>query len=154
MNTHFQQDFDPKTHKITENYMFTSKLHRNYLERELNKTGVYRSQHQILMFIANNPNVSQKDIAKLHHVSTATIAVSLKKLEKGGYIVRSMDKEDNRFNKICITGRGMDIVNNSINVFKRIEKNMFDGFSEEELNQFNGYFERLCKNLDRLLIEN
>ena len=72
--------------KLVEKYIQTNRRHRKILEQELNFTGVYRSQHQLLMFIADNPNVSQKELARLYGVSTATIAVSLKKLEQGGYI--------------------------------------------------------------------
>ncbi|WP_243009173.1 helix-turn-helix domain-containing protein [Clostridium sp. AM58-1XD] len=62
-------------HKTVEKAVYVVRLHRLLLERLLNKTGVYRSQHQILMDIARFPEASQKDIAMRHHVSTATIAV-------------------------------------------------------------------------------
>ena len=136
MKGNFDYLFDPALHRIVEKYMFANKLHRSYLERELKKTGVFRSQHQLLMYIARNPNASQKDIAKINHVSTATIAVSLKKLEKGGYIKRTIDKEDNRFNQISITDKGMEIVKSSVYIFKRAEDRMFHGFSQEDLEQF------------------
>lgn len=140
-----------KEHKIIEKYMIINKLHHMYLERELNQSGVFRSQHQILMYIAKFPNASQKDIANCRHVSTSTIAVSLKKLEKGGYISRMMDAEDNRFNQICITPKGREIVDNSIQVFKRVEEALFASFSEEELEQFEGFLDRARLNMEYLM---
>ena len=91
-------------HCLIETYIRVARLHRSMMERRLDGTGVYRSQHQILMFVSDNPNVSQKELARMYGVSGATIAVSLKKLERGGYIRRLVDQEDNRCNQICITG--------------------------------------------------
>lgn len=140
-------------HHVVETLMGINRAHRMVLERQLNKTGVYRSQHQILMYIADNPNVSQKDIAKLHHVSTATIAVSLKKLESGGYIKRVVDQKDNRFNQICITPSGEAVVENSIRCFQELEERMFAGFSPEESGQLNTLLERMRQNLEQMLPE-
>ena len=82
--------------ELTENWMDINHLHRTILERKLNQNGLYRSQHQLLMYISDHPNQSQKEIAKLNRISPATAAVTLKKLEKGGYIHRAADNRDNR----------------------------------------------------------
>lgn len=148
-----RSDWDTPQHRLMETYMEISRLRRTVLERQLNKTGVYRSQHQILMYISDNPNVSQKEIARLHHVSTATIAVSLKKLESGGYIKRVVDQKDNRFNKICITEKGSAIVEQSIKCFCKMDSQMFDGFSDEEIGVLQQYMNRIFDNLNKLLPE-
>ena len=147
------KDWDSPYHTLIGEYIYGNRLHRTVLERQLNKTGVYRSQHQILMFIAKNPNSSQKDIANTFHVSTATIAVSLKKLEKGGYIKRIVDQEDNRFNKICITEKGSQIVESSMKFFRYVEEQMFSGFSKEEMDCLEGLFKRMNMNLQNLMTE-
>lgn len=131
----------------------TNKLHRMYLDREVNKSGVYRSQHQILMYIAQFPNASQKEIASHQNVSTATIAVSLKKLEKGGYISRVSNENDNRFNQIRITPKGEAVVEESCQVFRKAEEAMFSDFDEADLSRFEEYLERIRLNLEYLLQE-
>ena len=50
----------------------------------------------------------------MYGVSGATMAVSLKKLEKGGYINRLVDQHDNRCNQICITEKGREVVEESV----------------------------------------
>lgn len=150
---HHLEGWDSPEHSLMESYMEVSRLHRMVMERQLNKTGVYRSQHQILMYIADNPNASQKEIAMLHHVSTATIAVSLKKLENGGYIKRVVDQEDNRFNQICITEKGSAVVEQSLQYFQKLDRLMFDGFGREELERFQQYMDRVRDNLRSLLPE-
>lgn len=145
--------WDSPYRRLVESLIGVNRAHRMVLERQLNKTGVYRSQHQLLMYIAHNPNVSQKELAALHHVSTATVAVSLKKLENGGYVRRVVDKNDNRYNQICITEKGKTIVDGSIRYFQELEIQMFDGFSEEELHQLQEFGDRISRNLEQVLLE-
>ena len=52
--------FDSPEHRLIEKYIRVTRLHRSVIEHRLEGTGVYRSQHQILMFASHNPNVSQK----------------------------------------------------------------------------------------------
>lgn len=138
-------------HRLVEKYMKINRIQRSVIGRQLGKTGVYRSQHQILMFVADSPNVSQKDIAAQYEVSTATIAVSLKKLEKGGYIRRIVDEKDNRFNQICITEKGRKVVKDSVEIFKDIENHMFEGFSESEFHTLDQLLDKVYGNLERQL---
>ncbi len=153
MSCDFHDNMETRNHELVEKYFMANKLHRMYLERELNKSGVYRSQHQILMFISRCPNASQKEIANRQHVSTATIAVSLKKMEKGGYISRVADKDDNRFNQICITPKGQAVVEGSEKIFKKVENALFAGFTDEELDQFEGFLDKVRLNLEYLFQE-
>lgn len=142
---------DSPAHRLVEKYMKINRIQRSVIERQLGKTGVYRSQHQILMFVADSPNVSQKEIAAKYGVSTATIAVSLKKLEKGGYIRRIVDEKDNRFNQICITEKGKQVVDDSVKTFTRIENRMFEGFSEEEFKSLEQLLDKVFRNLEKEL---
>lgn len=144
---------DTPVGRLIDTYMQIWRLHRNVLERGLNGTGVYRSQHQLLMYIADHPNLSQKEIARQMQVSAATVAVSLKKLESGAYIRRVVDQADNRYNQICITEKGQKVVEHSICFFNRLETRLFDGFSEQEMGEFQGYLDRMLENLASFLPE-
>ena len=118
-----------------------------------NQNGLYRSQHQLLMYISDHPNQSQKEIARLNRISPATAAVTLKKLEKGGYIHRVADDRDNRCNQICLTEKGKLVVEYSIRYFSQVQQRMFAGFTEEERTRLTGDLERIKKNLTEFLSE-
>ncbi|MFR1832152.1 MAG: MarR family winged helix-turn-helix transcriptional regulator [Lachnospiraceae bacterium] len=139
------------SHKCVWKYMEIVRLHRTVLEHRFSKTGVYRSQHQILMYVSDHPNASQKEIAERYKISTAAIAVSLKKLEKGGYIRREVDEKDNRYNQIDLTEKGRQIVDISQSIFGQVEEEMFDGFSGEDFEKLMEYLERVRKNLERIV---
>jgi len=127
--------------------------HRRIMQKFLDETGVYQAQHRLLMEIFRNPDVSQNDIARSMDVSAATIAVSLKKLEKGGYIKRETVEEDNRFNKITITEKGNKVVEQSKQIFDLVHQKVFEGFSEEEKRTLFTLLQKLNSNLDRMEAE-
>lgn len=143
---------EPNTpnHKALKSLMKIFRLHRLAIERRVRQTGVYRSQHQILMFIAANPDATQKEIARLHETSPATIAVSLKKLEKAGYIRRVVDQEDNRCNRLQVTEKGQLVVNQSYVIFRQIEEEMFAGFSQEDFRDLDQFLGRINRNINRM----
>lgn len=121
--------------------------HRYVMEKLFDSTGVFQGQHRMLMCISDNEFVSQKEIAAHMKISTATVAVSLKKLEKGGYIEKIVDENDNRLNKIVLTDKAKAIVNDSKKMFDTVEDTMFKNFSNEEKQQFKEYLERIEGNL-------
>ena len=121
--------------------------HRRMMEIELESTGVFQSQHRLLMEISKNPQRSQKELAEKMKVSTAAVAVSLKKLEKGGYIIRETDAEDTRLNQVVITKKGEDVVRKSMEIFKKTDARLFEGFSKEEIIELAEILDRLTENL-------
>lgn len=140
-------------HSVLMKYMKIMKMHRCLLDEQGKRTGVYRSQHQILMMISEHSNVSQKELAKRLYVSSATIAVSVKKLEKGGFITRIVDKDDNRINKLCLTEKGRNMVGSSREYFRNIEAKMFEGFSDEDLAYMEQVLDRIYENLYQIPAE-
>ncbi len=136
--------------RLLKQYMRIGRKHCCVMERMLNSTGVYRSQHRILMCICDHPNISQKELARMNDVTSATIAVTLKKLEKGGYISRVVNERDNRFNQISVTEKGQRVLKEGREIFTEVEKAMFSDFTEEDFALLGAYFDRIMGNLARL----
>lgn len=143
---------EPNTpgHRVMKLFGKVTRMQRSVIASRVKQTGVYRSQHQILMYIALNPDASQKDIARMHEVSTATIAVSLKKLEKGGYIRRVVDTLDNRCNRLQITEKGRQVVDQSHAIFLNTEKEMFGGFTEDDFQTLERLLARVYRNMEQM----
>lgn len=134
-------------HRIMDAFINAGKYHRAMLEKRLQDTGVFRGQHHVLMCISDHENISQKELARIMNVSTAAIAVSLKKLEKGGYIGRAVDSNDNRYNNIRITEKGSEVVCQSVDIFQKAEEQTFAGFTEEEKVLFLDFLIRAGENI-------
>jgi len=124
--------------------------HKKIMLNYLDETGVYQSQHRLLMEISHNSNTSQIDIARSMNVSAATVAVSLKKLERGGYINKVMDKWDNRLNQITVTEKGNRVVEQSKQIFESTDRKVFMGLTEEEKHTLSVLLRKLDANLDRM----
>lgn len=123
-------------------------MHRRIMDRNLDTLEIHHGQHRILMELAKAKSDSQKDIAEKMNISTATIAVAVKKLEKGGFIEKIMDPSDNRTNNIIITKKGRDIVEKSHRIFESVDKKVLKDFTEEEQEAFMSFLQRINKNLN------
>ena len=124
--------------------------HKKIMQNYIDETGVYHAQYRLLLAISHNENASQNDIAKLMDVSAATIAVSLKKLEKGGYINREIDEKDNRLNKINITEKGKKVVEQSKKIFEAVDQKVFQGITDEEKAALINLLQKLNNNLSKI----
>ena len=105
---------------------------RRCVEKKVAGTGVFRSQHKLLMTLGNHQDCSQTELAE--------------KLEKTGYISRQCDSRDNRVNQIVITEKGQDMIRRSVEYFREIDENMLKGFSEQEIQELNGLLTRMQQN--------
>ncbi len=134
-------------HKIKHfHHVFERVIHHN-----LNNCEVYAGESRLLMMIADNDNFSQRELAKKLGTSPASVGVSLKKLEHKGYISRTVADNDSRANIIQLTPKGDDFIENSHELFQKLDKETFEGFSDEEMNLLDNFMDRLHENLLKML---
>ena len=119
----------------------TDRQLRRCIEKKVNHTGIYQSQHRLLMHLNHHPNCSQIEIAREMEISPAAVAVSLKKLET--------TESDSRTHRVTITKKGRSVIERSEQMFWETEKAMFEGFSEEEMQSLQQFLERIYENLLR-----
>ncbi len=136
-------------HQIVNLFRQSDQAMKRVIGKKVEDTGIYRSQHRLLMILGKHPDCSQTAIANKLEISPAAVAVSLKKLEKAGYITRSCDAEDNRMNHVVITDKGKKAIDQSILYFQEIEDAMFEGFSQEELETYAAFLGRVIQNEER-----
>ena len=130
--------------------MFTMRLHHKVVEKYVSALGIHHGQHRLLMRLTKQEWKSQKELADSMEISTATVAVSLKKLEQGGYITREVVSDDNRYNQLEITNKGREVVKESCKIFEHIDNTMFKGFTEEEKEEFYRLVKKMNQNLTEL----
>lgn len=93
---------------------------------------------------------SQRELAEQLHVTPATVTVSLRSMERDGYITKITDPNDMRRKRIALTDKGREVLDKLDEVYERIGRAMFDGFSPEERDQISDYFKRMIDNLNDL----
>ena len=84
--------------------------HRNIIDARFREKGLYFGQPPILKYLSEHKNATQKDIADFLHVSTPSVAKSLKRMEESGLLVRIENKKDARRNSIKLTRKGKELV--------------------------------------------
>lgn len=126
----------------------TMRKHHHVFDKMRERTGLGRSAHRMLMILSDSDStLSQTCLAEKLEISTAAVAVTLKKMETDGYILRKANAADSRFNTIELTQKGEQIVEMSKKSFDLIDASIFNGFSDEEMAQFNSYMDRIQANI-------
>lgn len=124
--------------------------HHACVERRIGDMGIHHSQHRMLMHLVRQDRdvPSQRELAETMGISPAAVTSTLKRLEKEGYIARTITDRDNRRNEIRITEEGLSKVMEGREIFESADRAMFEGFSPEELSAFTAYLRRIDENLD------
>lgn len=143
-------DRNEKLKQAIHLFITTNNYHHNTVENAISDIDCHHSQHRLLCVIKEaqdrNDQLSQKDLADKMEISPAAIAVTLKKMEKSGLIIRHPG-EDTRINNITITKKGYQILSETKELFSNINSATFNNISEEELSSFINCLEKMQKNL-------
>lgn len=130
--------------------IFINQMHRKKMERLLEGTGLHRAQHRLLMTLSEGKFESQAELAAVLEISTATVAVSLKKLERDGYIQKTTKKYDSRAKFVSLTEKGEDVVARSREIFAYMDQSVIRGFSEEELVTLRKFLKQMYDNVKEI----
>lgn len=125
---------------------YLSKLGKDNFRSVLSENGVFQGQDEILFLIMHKEGLKPSEIAKYLHTSLASISVSLKRLEKQGFIEKKNDENDARTSHIFINEKGRTALKNIQKKLFDYHKRMLDGFSEEEIGNLRLYLDRIIFN--------
>lgn len=115
----------------------------------LDKYKITSSQMDILMFLYHNEEkiINQRDIENFLGLSNPTIAGTLYRLEKKGFIKRKISSEDKRYKEIYLTKKSIKLKES---VFEDIKKNveaMFSNMSNDEKKALVSIVKKLLGNI-------
>lgn len=122
-------------------------LHRYRISTALSGLNIYRGQPEILGYLIENGECPQKKLAESMGVSAASIATSIKRMCKAGFVERTVDESDRRINRIRITEKGREAFSAGRAECNKVDTKMFDGFSEKEIDAFSDFLVRISENL-------
>ena len=127
------------------------RLHGHVLDAKVADKGIFKSQIKMLAYISRHEGVSQKELAKVLEISAPSIAVTAKRLEKMGFIVRRMDEKDNRVNILNTTEAGREVLSQTWSTYEKIDISMFDDISEDDLEVMERCLIKMEENLNKNL---
>ena len=137
-----------KIRKALDQFMRVDRLHHAAIQRQVGEMGLHRSQHRMLMYLSREKAMpSQRELADFLEISPPAVASTLKRLEAEGYIQRTSSKEDSRNNIITITDKGRAVLEDTHQRFDAVDRTMFEGVSEAELESFTALLDKIQTNL-------
>ena len=122
---------------------------KQLLSKNLQGFGLHESQHKMLMYIhrlGDNPP-TQIQIANFFGISAAAVAVTIRKLEQGGYITRVARENDLRNNEVYLTETGKEVAAKSNVELDKCDEISYRGMSVEDIERLRAYLEVMYKNI-------
>lgn len=120
------------------------------IDEAVAKYDVTSVQCAIIGFISHNTekgDVFAKDIESNFNMRRATVAEVLSLMEKNNLIKREVSNEDARLKKIILTKKSLEIKESFEREIKEVEKELVNGITEEEKNEFIRLVNKMTKNL-------
>lgn len=134
-------------------FVLCDRLHHMVFEKYM-KNIAHRSQHWVLLYLQHNGGTAwQKEIAEAMEVSPAAMTGTVKKLEKSGYVTKTVVDRDNRQNQITLTPQGAELLKRGKQQFDEINQKMFVGIDGADLVCFARCLQRMEENLYEMLRE-
>ncbi len=110
------------------------------------------AQGHIMGFITHRSEPPcQKDIEERFQLSHPTVSGILSRLEQKGFIEMQPDEKDRRCKRIYVLPKGRELEETMHQTIHTTEDQMVQGFTEEEMEQFESLLKRAIQNLDGCL---
>ena len=109
---------------------------------------IERSQRKIFAAVFSEyglhpPGRSQRELADDLRIERATVTVTLQKLERGGFIRREADPDDQRVMRIYPTEKGINAVNNITVELQRFHEACAKSLTDEQRQQLLELLQKL-----------
>lgn len=117
-----------------------------YLKHHLEDYGINPTQLYLLFELSEQCNTNQEAISKRFNINKGSVARSFQKLEDKGMVVRQIDENNRRQNKLILTEKGKKTLNETEKILQDWEDNVLD--DEDQVDR-----ELLKKALEKIAIK-
>lgn len=105
------------------------------------------AQGRVLFVLWDHGAMNIQSLAKKLSLEKSTLTTLLDRLEAAGQVVRVPSRKDRRQIQIELTAKNREMHQLYEEVSKEATALFYAGFSSKEINQFEGYLERILRNL-------
>lgn len=125
---------------------------REQVDRNIKALELTTSQLDVLICIAEHSGgpVNQRRIEEELRLTNPTVTGILKRLEKKGFITRTVGARDRRYREVRLTGRCAKLAERLQPGGQAMLLRAFRGFTPEEFDSLNRMLERLLENCGEL----
>lgn len=134
-------------HWLGKRLMLLQMLRRRSMHGPCFANEIVPGQYPLLNYLSRHPDATQQELANMLFVSPASVAQSTKRLQKAGLLEKASDPENLRKNRLRVTPAGQDAVDSVREAIDTLDKRLFEGFAESELETLSAMLDRLIRNL-------
>ena len=105
---------------------------------------------RMLACISENPRVSSRDLCEILDLRPSSLSEILARAEKEGWIIRSVDEEDRRIQRVTLSPKGETFIAETEAAREKDQARKTACFTEEEKAQFCALCNRLSDHIESL----
>ena len=106
------------------------------------------AQGRILYVLWQQDGISISQLSAQTSLANTTLTSMLDRMEAGGLIRREPSPRDRRALLICLTDKARSLQMDYDRISQRMNQRYYEGFTEEEIRQLEGYLQRILDNLE------
>lgn len=126
-------------------------FHKIY--HQVSNLGLYPGQVPILYVLYKHEGLSQRELAGLLNIKPPTDVVTIRRMEKAGFVKRCQDEADQRVSRIHLTDKGKESFLQVKKIMQENEKVVFSDFSESEICLIRRFFKQMKGNIEKISVE-
>jgi DNA-binding MarR family transcriptional regulator len=133
---------------VKATHIYFSKVYQQMADSK-----VHPGQLPMFKILERNPGLSQREIANQLHIKPPTVTVTLKRMEKLGFIEKRADEKDQRVMRIYLSDKGRKAGESLGELIRDDEVIMCEGFTESELHLFKRFLRQFMENTEKIPID-
>lgn len=122
--------------------------HMQTIHGILEKYELHWGQPRILHAVAEGNGATQAELAERLQISAASVAMSVKRLEKNALVEKCSVDSDLRVKRIRLTAKGKRMMDESWEEIVAADARLLKGFSAADIQALTGFLDRLYQNLE------
>lgn len=120
------------------------------MQQKIDEYGLTFGQLHLMMLIEKYPDANQKYLAEEMRFTQGAMSSVVKRLLKMDMLEQVPLETDMRYNRLVITEKGQSMINDYKEELYIKYRDMFVGFSKNELEELNKYLIKINMNLDSM----
>lgn len=105
-------------------------------------------------YISENDGCTQADIAERFQVTAACVATSTKRLQKSGFITKTIDEDNLRCKRLSLTPLGKKALDECHAPFDEYDNYIFRNINADEIKNAEIFLDKLIYNMEEAIGDN
>ncbi len=126
-------------------------IRRTILGKEAEKNGLFPGQPGLLICLSKNEGCTQNDVARELGVSPASIASSVRRLSRSGFLEKRINSSDLRCNKLYLTPKGKKAAEICLKEGELFNESILGSLSDSEKEELGILMDKLSRNAEKSL---